>query len=171
MNLAQLEEIPEFHWILSVKSVLEDFILWALMDFTQCINTCVVQWVGNPPWDRGIHSYSFLYQGTISSTISYRIISDGNVHKLPFRAAVWKQRWFCPQLCSVFSSHPPLYLPTSSLMNGKPEDQEKGDQRRGERLLWANKTDKIGRSVLRAIRSVRKAIHWVSTIPEGWMSQ
>ena len=39
-NLALEKEISKSHWILSEKSVLDDFTLQALTDFTQCTNTC-----------------------------------------------------------------------------------------------------------------------------------
>ena len=82
-----------------------------------------------------------------------------------------KQRWFWPQPCSVFFSHSPLYLAISSLMTGQPEDQGKGKKRRGGKSLQGIKIDNTDQSVLRAIMSVRKAIHWVSAILVGWMSQ
>ena len=72
-----------------------------------------------------------------------------------------KQRWFWPQACSVFFSHSPLSLAISSLMTRQPEDQGKGKQRRGGKSLQGIKIDNIDQSFLRAIMSVRKAIHYV----------
>ena len=52
-------------------------------------------------------------------------------------------------------------------MTGQPEGQGKGGtQRKG-----GFRTDNKERSILKAIMNVRKAIHWVPAILEGWMSQ
>ena len=56
-------------------------------------------------------------------------------------------------------------------MNGQPEGQGKGIQRREGNCKRESKVDNRDRSVLRMIRSVRKAIPWVPAIQEGWMSQ
>ena len=55
LHLAQGKEISKFDWILSKKSVLEDFTLWALVDFNKCTNTCgnqrsglFLKWLGSP---------------------------------------------------------------------------------------------------------------------------
>ena len=75
------------------------------------------------------------------------------------KAFVRRQRWCCPQPCSVFSSSLLLlYLAISSLMTGQPEGQGKGGtQRKG-----GFRTDNKERSIqLKAIMNVRKAIHWV----------
>ena len=77
-----------------------------------------------------------------------------------------KQRWFCSQLWSLFSSHPPLSLPISSLLTGQPEVQGRANQGWGVRLLWEIKTGNQDQSVLRATPSVKKEIHQVSTILE-----
>ena len=80
------------------------------------------------------------------------------------KAFVRRQRWCCPQPCSVFSSRSTLYLANSSLMTGQPEGQGKGGtQRKG-----GFRTDNKERSIqLKAIMNVRKAIHWVPAILEG----
>ena len=49
-----------------------------------------------------------------------------------FQAVVrWRQRWCCPQPCSLFFSCSTLYLAISSLMTRQPEGQGKGILRRG----------------------------------------
>ena len=73
----------------------------------------------------------------------------------------------CPQPCSVFSYQSSLYLAISSLMTGQPEGQGKGIQRRGGNCKRESKVDNKDRSVLRMLRSVRKAMIWVPAILEG----
>ena len=59
------------------------------------------------------------------------------VQQFELKAVVrWKQRWCCPQPCSIFSSRSTLYLAISSLMTGQPEGQGKGIQR----SFWREQT-------------------------------
>ena len=95
---------------------------------------------------------------------NFLILHIGQQFAKVSKAFVRRQRWCCPQPCSVFSSSLLLlYLAISSLMTGQPEGQGKGGtQRKG-----GFRTDNKERSIqLKAIMNVRKAIHWVPTIRE-----
>ena len=78
-------------------------------------------------------------------------------------------KWRFPKPWSLFSYHSPLSLPIFSFMTRRPEDQGRANQKKGERLLWGAKTD--NKDPNPAILSVRQAIHWVPTIPEGQVKQ
>ena len=56
-------------------------------------------------------------------------------------------------------------------MTGQPEGQGKRIQGKGEKAKQAQKADNTDRSVLRTIKSVRKAIHLVPAIWEMSMSR
>ena len=77
------------------------------------------------------------------------------------KAVVRRQRWWCPQLCSLFFSCSTLYLAISSLMTGQPEGQWKRIQKRGGNCKRESKADNKNRWVFRMIMSVKRAIHWV----------